>query len=453
MSLQSLLSIARSAIFTHQRAMSVTAHNVANAETPGYSRQRLDIVPGDPMMTPYGLMGSGVTDRGVSRTREAIYDAAYRRDSSLLANSSTLKNTLGQIEAAMGEPSELGVGAALDQLFDAFGDLANDPSSSTVRDLVKSAADRFVHLLHNLDAQIDETQRDTLQNAQSAVDETNTITRRIAELNARVLAAGGSAPDLEDQRDLLVDRLSQIMTVRVTQDDRGSLTIVTGNGVLVDGGRSFDLELRTPPDDVVSIGMVGNGPAIDPGGGSAAGLLKLLNDDIPGVQAKLDGFTGALVFEVNQLHARGYTAFGTTNVDFFNPLGTQAGTIALSGEVAANSGNIVAGATPAIGDGNVALQLAGLASRGLATLGGRTLRDTYVGIASGVGLSVSDSGADEATYSAMVDHDDAQRQSISGVSVEEEMVNLIGQQQAFQAAARLVNVADEMMRAVIGILE
>jgi flagellar hook-associated protein 1 FlgK len=452
MSLQSLLSIARSALMTHQRAMAVTAHNVANAQTPGYSRQRLEIAPAIPQWSPLGTIGRGVTDFGVTRARMSFYDTAYRRDASLLGGSGTLRGFLSQVESAFGEPSETGVAAALDGLFQAFGDLANDPSAPALRDLVRAAASRFVNQLHGLDAQVDAAATDGLQRMQADVTDANTLLDRIAELNVQILSANGRAPDLEDMRDLAIDQLATLIDVRVGRNVNGSVTLSAGAGILVDGRSAQHLEVRQPAGGPVAVGIVGSAADLAPAAGSLAGLLDLVNVKLPAVQSQLDAFAGSLVFEVNQLHRAGYTASGVTNVDFFDPTAVTAGTIDLSSAVSGSSANIAAGATPAPGDANVALQIAGLAGQGVSSLGGRSLRDFYFGIASGVGVELRSAREDEATYQALVDHDDMRRQSVSGVSVEEEMVLLVGQQQAYQAAARLIGVADEMIRDLLRIL-
>lgn len=455
MSLQSLLSIARTALITHQRAMGVTAHNVANAETPGYSRQRLDMMAQPPMWGPFGTIGRGVTDMGITRAREGFFDAAFRRDSGLLGGSNTMSTFIGRIETAMNEPSDDGVSASLDQMFHAFSDLSGDPSSPALRDLVKNSADRFVGLFHRLDSDVKQTGTDALQRLQESVDTVNSLAKRIAELNAKILALGGpthTAPDLEDARDVLVDQLSGMIATRVTKSDAGSYSITAGSTVLVDGGNAQTLDVRNNAGGPVSIGVVGDPASVTAGAGGIGALLDLINVKIPGLQAQLDNLARSLVTEINAIHQRGYTASGVTGTDFFNAAGVTAGTIALTPAIAASGANIAAGATPAPGDGNIALEISRLAGTNIASLGNLTFGGFYGSVATEVGIQSQNAAQDEATYDAMVSHDDAQRQSVSGVSVEEEMVNLISQQQAFSAAARIVKVADDMMQSVLDMI-
>ena len=191
MSLASLLSIARSALLAQQRAMSVTAHNVANANTQGYSRQRLDLVAAAPEITPTGLVGRGVTEAGIRRVRDDFFDARYRSESGLLGDSTAMGNFLGQVESAIQEPSDNGLAASLDGLFSSFSDLANNPTNSTSRALVQQAGRRFVQQLHQLDATVHQVADDALTKMRDQVTQANDLARRIGELNQQILSTGG----------------------------------------------------------------------------------------------------------------------------------------------------------------------------------------------------------------------------------------------------------------------
>jgi flagellar hook-associated protein 1 FlgK len=447
MTLISLLGIARSALLTHQRALDVTGHNVANAMTPGYTRQRLDLVPASPLQLPWGTMGRGVTDSGVHRVRDWLLDSSVHRESGYLGYSQTLGTFLTQAEAAINEPSEYGVGAALDGLLDAFSELANDPSSSVHRGLVQQHAGRFVDRLHQLDSSIQGITRDAMARLRATVEEVNRIASEIAGLNSQILAAGGplhSAPDLEDQRDLLIDQLSGSMGVRVMRRDDGTVAVAAGDTLLVDAGMSRTLEVRAVAGGGTGIGVQGGGD-VNPRSGSLQGMMDLINVELPGLRGRLDQFAAAVVAEVNAIHRTGFTASGATNTDFFDPAGVTAHTINLASGVAASVDAIAAGGTSAAGDGSVALQLAGLRSTPIAALGDSSLGDFYTETVTSFGASVLEARETTAAHQTLLDRAQAMRASSNGVSVDEEMVLLIAQQQAFAAATRLVTVANEMV--------
>jgi flagellar hook-associated protein 1 FlgK len=284
------------------------------------------------------------------------------------------------------------------------------------------------------------------------VNQVNSLANQIANLNSKITASGGpnGSSDLMDQRDLLVDQLSQFMDVRVLSRPDGTIGVAAGDTVLVDGAQSTQLAVTTVG---AGWGVVpsGGGLPIDPQTGSLKALCDLSQTKLPGVQTKLDQMAAALVSEFNQLHRTGYTAAGVTNVDFFDPTGTTASTIKLSAALTASQDNLAVSATGATGNGDIATAMAGLASKNVALLGGNTFREHFVSTASSIGLDVSNSQQDMTAQQTLVDRDDSSRTAVSGVNVDEEMISLIASQQAYSAAARLVNVADQMVQQILQI--
>ncbi len=454
MSLSSLLSIARSALFIHQRSMDVTAHNIANANTPGYTRQKLLLTPETAQWGPLYSLGRGVTATGIQRTRDFFYDTSFRTDSGGMGRSGTLYDYLGRVESTLGEPSSTGLASALDGVFRAFSDLAGDPASAPNRELVRQAAGRMTQQLRSLAGTVSSIRQAAYDDMRVQTDQANRLTEQIGDLNGRILALGGpshTAADLMDQRDLLVDQLAQLVDVRVLSRDDGTVALLAGDQMLVDGKRVTAIAVATVGAGFGLVTQPGGQP-MDARSGSLRALAELTQDKLPAVQAQLDQLARSLVTEFNALHSAGYTLNGTTGVDFFDPAGVTASTISLSAAVRASSDNIAAASVNAPGDGGVAASLAGLATTGVVSLGGRTLREFYVGMASGIGLEVQGSRQDFEADVVLVERADQSRQAVGGVSIDEEMVNLIGQQQAYQAAARLISVADEMMQDLMRIL-
>ena len=451
MSLQSLLSIARSALGVHQRQLDVTAHNIANASTPGYSRQRLVTTPALPLQLAMYTIGRGVEAVSIERTRNGFYDATYRRDNGLLGKSTTLRDYLGQVETALNEPSDTGLSSSLDSLFSAFSDLAGNPAGHTNRELVVSAANRLVDQLHSLTAQIGRTSLEAADNLRVQVADVNSLSQRIADLNTKILSTGGAdhqAPDLQDMRDQLIDELSKFGNVRTVDHGDGTVGVIFGDTTLVDGAQVTTLE---PVGSGLgwAVRSALGGTVVDTQSGSLHALADLTQNRLPAARAQLDALAGALVSEFNAIHRAGYTLSGATGVDFFDPAGTTAATISLSATVRASSDNIAASANAAQGNGAVAGQLAALATSGVVSLGGSTFREHFVTLASGIGLDVRGAEQDIATQETLVERSDGFRQAESGVNVDDEMIDLVSAQQASQAAARLISVADQMMKVIL----
>jgi flagellar hook-associated protein 1 FlgK len=446
MSLNSILSIARSALLTHQKAQEVTGHNISNAYTEGYTRQRLRIQAAPPLVTSWGTVGRGVVEQGVERIRDRYLDATYRAEAGSLGRSDTLRTLLAGIESIFGEPSESGLAAALDAFFSAFAELANDPSSLAARTLVQSAGRRLARQFNLVAGGIAEAQSKALAQLRGTVDEVNSLARRIAQLNVEILAGGGiaqSAPDLADQRDQLLDRLSQLATVRVLHNDNGTLSVVAGDTMLVEGGMSRSIAVQAAGSGFQLI-TDGNTP-FAAGGGQLDGLLEFLNVRAGDLSARLDQLAAALVSEVNALHQTGVTPGGASGTNFFDPAGTTALTIALDPAIAASALAVAAGNTAAPGDNSVALAISQLRGTGIAALGGASAGEYLADLVSYLGNSVRDLDAEATVARSLVAAAEMQRQSVSGVSLDEELTALMVHQQAYTAAARVVSVANEMM--------
>ncbi len=278
MSLASLLSIARSALTTHQRAIDVTGHNIANASTPGYTRQRLAIVAETPFRTPLGTVGRGVTDQGVFAERNVFLDATVRREQGNLGRSDTLRDMLGQVEAVFGEPSESGLGATIDAFFSAFSDLANDPSSLAARSVVRQAGSSLIQQVGLIAGRLTDLATDTTTRTEGTVSQVNALALQIADLNRAIVVEGGpnrTAPDLEDQRGQLLDELSTMVQVRVIDRTDGTVGVIAGDTLLVDGKFAQQLEVRPLVGGGIGVAVVGSTRLLDPIGGTLAGLTAL----------------------------------------------------------------------------------------------------------------------------------------------------------------------------------
>ena len=192
--------------------------------------------------------------------------------------------------------------------------------------------------------------------------------------------------------------------------------------------------------------------AIRPRVSGMRALGDITAQSVPALQASMNQFTQALVTEVNSVHGSGYTLNGATGVNFFDPAGLTMSTIALSAAVTGSTDAIAAAAVNASGDNAVALQLAECGGAALVSLGGRSMRGFYIDVVGSVGVQVEGADRDSATRQAMTDQADVQRQSVSGVSIDDEMVSLIAQQQAYGAAARLITVASDMVQDLLRII-
>ncbi len=449
MSLSSILSIARSALFSHQRAMDVTGHNIANASTEGYTRQRARIIAAVPQRFPEGFIGRGVRFVGIDRSRDQFLDSTFRREAGSLAQFSMLNGTLAEIEGVFGEPSEFGLAATLDAFWASWGDLANNPLSGAVRAVVRSQGRQLANQFNAMATRLDDIRAQTFERLRGDVEEVNQLITQIADLNLQIVAGGGdgrNAPDLSDQRDVMLDRLSELVQLQVVRNGDGSIRITGGDVMLVDRASIHTLTVTTSASGDISIGADGGTVTVDVMSGRLAAHVDLLANGLPGIRTQLDNIAAAVVSEVNTLHSGGVTLSGVPAGDFFLATSLTASSITLATAIEQSGNNIGAGTGSGPGDGSVALNIAALRDAAVPTLGNLTIGGYYTSVVASLGQDVRSAGEFAVARQVLVANIETRRASVNEVSIDEEMVNLIIHQTAFAAATRLVTAADEMMQ-------
>lgn len=479
----SILSIARSAIAAQQTAVQVISQNVANAETEGYSRQRAELVASTPQRFGFGSVGTGVLVGNVVRMRDSLLDANYRTEASTAEGFGLRRDLLTQVESIFGEPSDQALSSSLDAFWSSWSDLSNNPGSSSAQAVVKQRGIEVASTLNRLASRLNDLEATTRTRLASSVDEVNRLANQLGELNGKITAAevsGGQAPDLRDARDKIADQLAKIGGARIIPQSNGTVSFLIGGVTIVDGKFARPIEVRTGPP--TGIGLVGDVDSLPQVEGPLGAIATLLNTDIPSIRTKLDSLAKGLVNGVNYLHTSGWTAAGDalgngnwniatpptgSRVNFFSPTGVTAMSITISAEVAANAGVIASGSTQnAPGDNALALTIGSLRDgNGIAALqtsmgavafaaqigltGGATFGDAYRDTVTNVGMEVRAADSSATVYETLASQADTRRSSVNGVSIDEELTLLIRHQQAFQAASRLVRVADEMAQALL----
>jgi flagellar hook-associated protein 1 FlgK len=465
-SISGILSIARTAISAHQTAVQVTSQNISNAQTEGYSRQRVMLKPGVPLNTPIGSIGTGVRVHDVMRVRDGLLDASYRREAGNAASFGVRKDLLTQVEGVFGEPSDAGLASTLDAFWSAWGDLANNPTSATARGVVQQRGAQVAFTLNTFSRQLEEQGSAITLRLQSSLDELNARAKEIAGLNDQIVATevnGTMANDLRDARDRAIDAMAQLAPTRVIERPNGSVAVLIGNATMVDGADAKALEMKTPlgaslqsgdlrVGNPIRIGFKGSTSAFPQVGGAVGAMLDVYNSDLPGIANRLDTLTGALVEKVNETHNPPPGA----GVPFFDPLNTSARNVSLSSDVQA-SPSVIAAGTSGPGDNSIARALAAFRDTPLMDRNGDAVADTsfatyYRNLVTDVALEVSSADRTALAHETLASQADMRRASTSGVSIDEELILLMHHQQAYTAATRLVNVADEMMQSILNMV-
>ncbi len=478
-----LFSIARSALLSHQIALQTVSQNIANAQTPGYSRQEAVLQPNTPVRFPYGSVGTGVSVTTIIRKRDVLLDDAFRSANTLSGDAGMRRDLLSQLESVFGEPSDAGMASALDQFWNAFSDLSAQPSSLAARAVVQQRGRQLGQLFNDYDRQLTTIRGNALERLDNSVDRINALASQVAELNVRIVGSesnGNPANDLRDARDLKLDELSKIAGTRVVAQPNGSVSVLIGNSMLVEGDSATPLSVQletpnplpaTPLADVpVRIQLGHSLDRLAPLAGELAAQVTVINTEIPNVRGRLDAMARQLVTAVNTLHTTGFTFTGSTIPgtaagNFFDagspsaPVG--AASIKLDATVAADPAKIAAsGSATAPTNNTVAQQLSLLRStEGTVTWNapsGATETGSFIGFFRGLvtrlGIQTSSATDDAEVAEGLTDQAELRRQSISGVNTDEELVNMLRVQQSYQAATKLIKTAQEMLDTLVGLI-
>lgn len=458
-SLSDILNTGRRALLVQQLAMQVVGQNTANVDTEGYTRRRLDLATAPPYEGFYGWEGgSGVDVQYLGRVRDRIVDEQYRRGNSQLGYWTQRDNVLAEIEAVFSEMGGSAISDQLQQFWAAWNDLANSPEGEGSRTALLEKARSLASGIWRVHGELAAQRTQVDGQITDAVDEVNAITSRIAQLNIQIVRAetsGEEASDLRDQRDSAIDRLSSIMDIMVEENGDGAVNIYNGGQILVQVDRNVDLVVSAVNQNgyvqsTISYGNSGRPLKVE--SGELKSLLELRDSDIGGVMADLDEFAVALADRVNEVHRTGYGLTGTNGVEFFAADITGAANFRLSSLILDDPSRIATSSrADAPGDNSIALQLAGIQNEKLLHDGRATLDEFYRETVLSVGTRKSFSAGQLKVEQAAMSNIENKRQQISGVSLDEEMTKLIQVQQAYDAAAKIINTVDEMMQTVLSI--
>jgi flagellar hook-associated protein 1 FlgK len=417
------LQTALSGLQAEQESIDTTGQNIANANTPGYSRQTVNLSE-SPALTFAGRgatmqVGTGVDATSITRIRDQFLDTQYRSQNSATSNASTEASSLGQVQAALAEPSSYALSGQLSTFWAAWSNLANTPQSMAARQTVVDDGSSVAQTLNTLDQQLASLQSQASQQYATLTGpggQVATDAAQIAALNGQISqaqATGQTPNDLLDQRDQLLDNLSSLANVSVTTAAGGQVQVSFGDAAvpLVNG------TTVNWPQSMTSAA-----------GGQLGALLNLSGPtgQIATYRSALDNVANQLATSVNSL---------STATPFFS--GTTAATIA----VAVTPANVETTATTNPGANDVALAIAGLS--------GGPADQAYGAFVATIGSDVQSAQSTQQTQQSLLSAVENQRQSVSGVSLDEEMTNLISEQRGYQASARMMTTVDQMLDTLI----
>jgi len=462
-----MFNVARTALITQQKAIDVTANNIANVNTKGYSRQRVTLEQNEPVYYQGGTLGTGVqANRVIQRIYDRFINQQLAESESDMGRWGAQLETLEKAELMFDETSGYGLNDALAEFWNSWQELSNNPDGYTERATLIADTQNLTDVFNHLSADLTQVQSDSDASITAAVEKINTLTSEIAELNLKIaeVEAGSlhSANDFRDQRDLKLQELSALIDVDSFEDADGYLTITTANGnTLVDRTNSWELTTHTNTDGFEDVYWVsGTGTeediteAID--NGKLKGWVEARDTIIPGYLEDLDDLAAGIIGAVNGLHAAGTDLTGTTGIpsglDFFS--GSNASNIEINTNIADDPNLIAAASTSEAipGGSQNAVAIAELQNDLLMGGGTATFDEFYNSLASNVGNDVYQAEVNGNHQTTVNQQLATYQQEVSGVSLDEEMVDLIQFQSAYEAAAKLVTTVDEMLEQLIGMV-
>jgi flagellar hook-associated protein 1 FlgK len=461
MSIGSAMNTAIQGLNVAQRAVDISSQNIANANTEGYSRQRVQLgsiaATNAPSVytsgnnTPVG----GVQITGITRIHDAFLEQARVNAGATSQALNAQANALSGAEGLLNEPGDDGVQTALDTFYSSWHDLAANPEATASGTVVIQSAEAVVNQLKFVSTGTSDQWDNQHLQLQSAVNDVNTATKSLALVNQRILegkVAERPVNELLDTRDTLVRQIGELTGARSVESGDGTVSVLINGNAIVSGSYAETITLQ----GATSIGGATADPprvtlganTIPISNGKMAGLLAATGTDLVNFNDQLDGIANALRDSVNAQHAQGYTLDGTAGGDFFTGNGASGLQVAVT-----TSAELAVAGAPNTVDGSNALKIADLAisANSAAVLGangpGPSVR--LRSLVGDVGTKLEGLNHAVAVQTTVLNASEQAVESDSGVSVDEELTNLLQYQRAYQANARVISTVDEMLDTLV----
>ncbi len=459
--LLSILDIALSSLRASQIAVEVTSENIANSSNPNYVRKEVVLAERSPTLYPFSF-GRGVKVEGVQRVVDAFLMREWREELSGLGYFEAKSDFVSRIEDIFNELQGSGISSALEDFWNAWEELSQNPSDMVKRDLLVRRAENLASEINYTANFLIDLRDEVGKEIDSTVSEINSVVREIASLNSKIReteSRGGSASPFLDEREALLRKLSSLAGVQVVEGE-SSFEVLLGGIPVVDGGRYLELETETVEEGKREVFWKSpDGSRIKVTervvGGKLKALFELQNSIVDRYLGELDRFSYSLASQVNQIHRSGYGLDGSTGIDFFVPLPSVSGSslaIAVNPDVVNDLSKIAASSSQGEPGNNVnALAIASLRDSSISDLDGMKFSDFYahlVGLCGSESKSVKDSLEHQRL---LIKGLEEEVQSVSGVNLDEEAANLVKYQQVYTASAKLVSIVDEMFKTLLNI--
>ncbi|HEX2866342.1 MAG TPA: flagellar hook-associated protein FlgK [Ignavibacteriales bacterium] len=446
MGLSRIFDISSRSLGVYQRALDVTSHNVANANNPDYARQRVVFGSERSEGSTNGEVGAGVKIDDISRIKDNLTDIQLRTYNQKFSDVDKRSQTLGQVESLFSEPSDLGLSNLITSFYNSWDQLASTPNSTPLRNSVIQSADQLSNKVKGIYDGLGLLRSDLNGQVNEKVDEVNSTIQQIQDLNRQIKSAkvtNQSVNDLYDRRDKQIDSLSKLVNINVHTDDQGSVSISIGGIFAVDEYSATKFKASNT-NGKLSLTTNDGSSTAQLTGGEIYASMDLYNNQLAGYQDSINAVAQNIMDSVNSVHRTGYGLNGSPQGDFFT--GYSEGVLSFNHDTNAIAASAVSG-----NDGNSgnAIAIAKLADQKLPALDGKTVSEYYNSFISSIGTEKKLNEQSSESNQLVLDQLNNQKSSYSGVSIDEEMTNVIKFQKSYDASAKLIKVADEMLQTLI----
>ena len=466
------MELAKRAIDTNMQGIELTGHNLANVSNPVYARQRLQLATGDTLPGDNGPVGTGAVVSGIEQVRSKLLDTQITTETSvtgfLEGKQSALEFAevnLGQqldrqsstaegATAAQGIGGQFGLVEGFSDFFNALQALSTSPSSTADRQIVLLEGESLTNKFNALDQRFTRLRADLNTSVTENVTAANTLITKIADLSLSITTSetgdsAGSANDLRDKRQGALEGLANLVSFTTTEDTTtGTISLFVGGVEMISADNATDsLTTTTDANGGVQV-QATSGAALSLSGGNIKGTIDARDGDITTLTSDLDNLAGTLSTLFNLIHGPGFALDGTTTGQAFFT-GSTAANIQVNSALRADPSLIQASANGDTGNNQIVLSLATLGQLPQAGLGNLTFAESYNQTVANLGQALNNANSELQDQNAVNQMLERQRNSLSGVSIDEEMANLIIFQRAFQASARMIKTMDELLQSVI----
>lgn len=451
------MDLSREALMADQNALNITANNVSNQNTPGYTREVVNWQPTDAVTLSGTTYSIGITSSGTS-VRDRVLEQRVQQQTQTQAQSGALESALQQVQNIFGlsststSASSTALGSAVDSFFNSLSTLESNPADASTRQAVLTAANNLTSAFNSASNQLAQVSSGLDQQVGTTVGQINTLTTTIASLNQQIatISPNGDAGTLEDQRQLAIAQLSQYVGLDQMTTEANGITLTTANGaVLVSGTQSYALSTTQVAGQT---DVIANGQNITSGisGGQLGGVLQARDQNLPAYASALDNLAYGIGTAVNQQNALGIDGSGSPGGAIFT---LPASAVGAAGSIQVATTDPKAIAAAATGEGSSgssnAIALADLSTANIA--GGQTASGFLASFLGQVGNDAAGATTGNSAQQATLTQLTSQRDSLSGVSLDEEASNLTQYQRSYQAAAKVFSIVNTIMASALNL--